>query len=274
MTLLAAFAVLLGRYSGQNDVVIGTAIAHRQDEALADLIGCFVNALALRVRVDETQSVAALLRAVRQTTLAAYEHQDIPFERVVEAVAPARSLNRSPIYQVVLSLQNAPWTAPQLAELDVAPVAADRLRVRYDIELQVWEHEGQITFRMVLQRGAVRRMADCTDGAALRPRPGCIPGATRRAALPTWPCSTTSNAGVSLNRGGRRSRGRGACARPRTPGRADSPDSGCARADLRRTPPHDRALDESGAPRGASAAAARRGPEHLGSAIVQPSGPT
>ena len=100
MTLLAGFGVLLGRYSGQDDIVVGTPIANRQDAQLEDLIGFFVNTLALRLDVQPAQSVASLLAAVRHTTLEAYRYQDVPFERMVEAVAPQRRLDRSPVFQV------------------------------------------------------------------------------------------------------------------------------------------------------------------------------
>ena len=90
MTLLAAFAVLLERYSGQNDVVVGSPIANRQEPQLEDSIGFFVNSLALRVRIDRDASFRDLLAAVRATTLDAYLHQDVPFERLVEAFLRAR----------------------------------------------------------------------------------------------------------------------------------------------------------------------------------------
>ena len=108
MVLQAGWSVLLGRLAGQDDVVIGTPVANRRRSELEGLIGFFVNTLALRTRIDAEQTVAGLLQTVRQQTLSAFGHQDVPFEQVVEAVQPARSLAHSPLFQVMLVLQNTP----------------------------------------------------------------------------------------------------------------------------------------------------------------------
>src|SRR6185295_7742715 len=92
MTLLASWGVLMARLSGQHDVVIGTPVANRQRREVEDLIGFFVNTLALRLNVADDPTVAALLARVKADTVAAYAHQDIPFEQVVEAIQPTRSL--------------------------------------------------------------------------------------------------------------------------------------------------------------------------------------
>ncbi|MEQ1514841.1 MAG: condensation domain-containing protein, partial [Lysobacteraceae bacterium] len=101
MVLLAGWSLLLSRLSGQDDVVIGTPVANRQRREVEGLIGFFVNTLALRMRVGETASVADLLAQVKDTTLGAFAHQELPFEQVVEAVQPARSLSHSPLFQVM-----------------------------------------------------------------------------------------------------------------------------------------------------------------------------
>jgi hypothetical protein len=108
MTLLAGFAALLARYSGQDDVVVGTPIANRQDAQVEGLIGFFVNSLVLRVRVGATETWPGLLAQVRATLLAAYQHQDVPFERLVEVLAPARHVAQTPVFQVSFALQNTP----------------------------------------------------------------------------------------------------------------------------------------------------------------------
>src|SRR6185295_8555187 len=95
MTLLSAWGVLLARLSGQQDVVIGTPVANRQRHEVEGLIGFFVNTLALRLRFDAEPTVAALLAQVKETALAAFAHQELPFEQVVEAVQPQRSLSHS-----------------------------------------------------------------------------------------------------------------------------------------------------------------------------------
>ena len=145
MTLLAGFAALLARYTGQSDIVIGSPIANRHDEALRDLIGLFVNTLVVRVRVELEQSFEALFADVRQTTLESYRHQDVPFERIVELVAPARRLNLPPLVQVGFALQNAPWTVPQLDGLYVEPMRIGDVRVRSDLELHIWDRPPQLT---------------------------------------------------------------------------------------------------------------------------------
>ena len=106
MVLQAGFAVLLGRLSGQDDVVVGTPVANRRRSELEGLIGFFVNTLALRTRLDPMATVAQLLGHVKERTLAGFGHQDVPFEQVVEAVQPERSMGHSPLFQVMLVLQN------------------------------------------------------------------------------------------------------------------------------------------------------------------------
>src|SRR5690606_5513977 len=102
MTLAAAFNVLLSRYAGQADICLGTPIANRSQAQTEALIGFFVNTLVLRTYVDPAASFADLLQQVRATALGAYAHQDVPFEQLVEALQPQRSLSHSPLFQVML----------------------------------------------------------------------------------------------------------------------------------------------------------------------------
>jgi Condensation domain/TubC N-terminal docking domain len=139
MILLAAYAVLLHRYSGERDIVIGSPVANRQEPQLEQLIGFFVNALALRVRVNPVLTFRDLLSAVRDTTLDAYLHQDIPFERLVEELAPERNMTSTPLVQVVFTMHNAPPGARRLRGIEVAPIAMRELRVRYDLELHAYD---------------------------------------------------------------------------------------------------------------------------------------
>src|SRR6185503_17251266 len=98
MTLLAAFKVLLARYSGQGDIAVGTPIANRTRPELERLIGFFVNTLVLRTEVQPEQSFEQVLAQVRQGALSAYEHQDLPFEKLVELLQPTRSMSHSPLF--------------------------------------------------------------------------------------------------------------------------------------------------------------------------------
>lgn len=153
MTLLSAFAVLLSRYSGQYDIVVGSPIANRREAQLEDLVGFFVNSLVMRVRLDPRQTFQELLAEVRKTALEAYQHQDVPFERLVEVLSPERSLNKTPIFQVVFALQNAPMGSQQLSGLEVERIAGDELLVRFDLELHVFEFENEIGFYWLYNKG-------------------------------------------------------------------------------------------------------------------------
>ena len=108
MTLLAAFKVLLHRYSGQQDICVGTPVAGRQQQELESLIGFFINTLALRTDVDSNASFVDLLQQIKQNTMEAYEHQEVPFEKVVDVVVNKRDMSRNPIFQVMFILQNTP----------------------------------------------------------------------------------------------------------------------------------------------------------------------
>ena len=108
MTLLSAFNVLLYRYSGQEDICVGTPIAGRNHQELEGLIGFFLNTLALRSQVRGDMTYTELLQEVKATTLEAYAHQEVPFEKVVETVVKERDMSRNPLFQVLFSLGNTP----------------------------------------------------------------------------------------------------------------------------------------------------------------------
>ncbi|PQQ23211.1 non-ribosomal peptide synthetase, partial [Photorhabdus luminescens] len=144
MTLLSAWAVVLSRLSGQDDVVIGTPSAGRSRREVEPLIGFFVNTLALRMDLSGELNVAELLARVRQTALAAQEHQDLPFEQVVEIVQPPRRLAHTPLFQVMFVWQNNESTDWELPKLAVSPVDQAVDVVKFDLELGLSEEEGRI----------------------------------------------------------------------------------------------------------------------------------
>ncbi|TAN69948.1 MAG: amino acid adenylation domain-containing protein [Methylobacter sp.] len=142
MALLSAFTVLLSRYSGQTDIVVGCPIANRTQSQTENLIGFFVNTLAMRVQIDAGESFSGLLAQVRKTALEAYSHQDIPFEALVEKINPSRSLSYSPLFQVMFVLQNAPEEAPDLSGLNITPLESDHATAKFDLTLSVEERDG------------------------------------------------------------------------------------------------------------------------------------
>ena len=137
--------------------MVGSPIANRQDTQLEGLIGFFVNTLAMRVRVRPSLSLGELLAQVRRTALEAYRHQDVPFERVVEAVAPERSTNIPPVCQVVLSLEDAPGTALALSDVRVDPMPAGQVQVRFDMEVHVQKVEDALMVKWVYDRALFDR---------------------------------------------------------------------------------------------------------------------
>ncbi|HYR06432.1 MAG TPA: amino acid adenylation domain-containing protein, partial [Longimicrobium sp.] len=148
MTLVAAWAVVLSRLSGQDDVVIGTPAAGRGRREIEGLIGCFVNTLALRLELSGAPTVAELLGRVKERALAAQHHQDIPFEQVVELVDPVRSLSHNPLFQVVIAWQNlARGDGNTLSLPGLEPgvaVESSHVDAKVDLWLGLWEADDRI----------------------------------------------------------------------------------------------------------------------------------
>jgi amino acid adenylation domain-containing protein len=142
MTLLAAFQSLLYRYTNQTDILVGTGIANRNRAEIEGLIGFFVNTLVLRTDFGGRPTFRELLRRARDLTLGAYAHQDLPFERVVEELQPARDLSRNPIFQVSFALQNAPLQELELPGLVLRTQEFESLTTRFDLECHVWDVAG------------------------------------------------------------------------------------------------------------------------------------
>ncbi|MCJ8273731.1 MAG: condensation domain-containing protein, partial [Psychrosphaera sp.] len=142
MTLLAVFNVLLARYSDQDGVVVGTPVANWTHHQTADMIGLFVNTLVMRTQINSGDSFAELLKQVRQTTLAAYAHQDIPFEMLVDELKPQRSLSHSPLFQVMFAFQNAESQTLKFDGVDISSwqSGSSAFKAKFELTLSITEH--------------------------------------------------------------------------------------------------------------------------------------
>ncbi len=139
MTLLAAFQILLYRYTHQEDIAVGSPIANRNRSEIEGLIGFFVNSLVLRTDLSGNPTFRELLGRVREVTLGGYSHQDLPFEKLVEELHPERNLSQHPLFQVVFSLQNAPMSGLELPGLVPSFINIDFKKTRFDLELHLWK---------------------------------------------------------------------------------------------------------------------------------------
>ncbi len=160
MALLAGFQALLSRYSRQEDVVVGSPIANRTRTELEALVGLFANTLALRADLSGDPTFRELLGRVRETTLGAYAHQDLPFERLVDELRPERSLSHTPVFQVLLALQNVPLPALDLEGLTVRAVETGAVASRFDITLNLVEGDAGL-------RGTLIYATELFEGATM-----------------------------------------------------------------------------------------------------------
>jgi amino acid adenylation domain-containing protein len=200
MTLLAAFQALVHRYAGTEDVVVGTAIAGRRRVETEGLIGFFVNTLALRTDVSGDPTFRELLGRVREVVLGGYDHQDLPFEKLVEELRPERSLSWTPVVQVMFVLQNAERPSWELAGLRVSPVAVGTGTAKFDLAASVGEHADGLSVTVeyntdLYEAGTIRRMLGhyetLLSGVVADPeervsRLPLLTGAERRQVLVDW----------------------------------------------------------------------------------------
>ncbi|MBV9108446.1 MAG: amino acid adenylation domain-containing protein, partial [Gemmatimonadetes bacterium] len=142
MVLLAAFQSVLSRWSAQADVVVGTPVANRTSPDVEPLIGFFANTLALRGDLSGEPTFRALLSRVRDAALFAFDHQDLPFEKLVEELQPERSLAHSPLFQVMLAFQNVPRERPRLGELELSPIPRAGEAARFDLSITLVQSDG------------------------------------------------------------------------------------------------------------------------------------
>ncbi|WP_079086127.1 non-ribosomal peptide synthetase, partial [Streptomyces silvensis] len=153
MTLLTACQILLSRWAAQEDVAVGTVTAGRERPELDDLVGMFVNTLVLRGRVRADRSFRELLTEARATVLDAFAHQEVPFERLVDALEPERDTSRTPLFQVMVALHNLGAETPGLPGLDVEPVTPPVRNATFDLAFDFVEHDGGVTGHLEYNTG-------------------------------------------------------------------------------------------------------------------------
>ncbi|MBE9103496.1 LLM class flavin-dependent oxidoreductase [Nostoc cf. edaphicum LEGE 07299] len=164
MTLLAAFKILLCRYTGSEDIVVGSPIANRDRTELEGLIGLFANTIALRTNLAGNPTFEELLTRVRKVALGAYAHQDLPFEQLVEELQPQRNLSYTPVFQVMFVLQNTPMPILELPGLTVSPLAIDNGSAKFDLTLEITETPGKLFTNLefntdLFEATTIKRMA-------------------------------------------------------------------------------------------------------------------
>jgi amino acid adenylation domain-containing protein len=165
MTLLSAFQILLWRYTGQEDIVVGTPIAGRNRAEIEALIGFFINTLALRTKLSGDPTFKELLARVRETAIGAYNHQDLPFEKLVEELHPERDLGRNPLFQVMFQFQNTLNPHLDLSGLTVTTLDVSTETAKFDLMLAAREENGELVCVMEYNTGlfageTIERMLD------------------------------------------------------------------------------------------------------------------
>ena len=163
MTLLSAFMVLLHRISGQDDIVVGSPVANRNRMEMEGLIGFFVNMLVMRADASGDPAFTEYLDRVRQAALGGYDHQELPFEKLVAELQPQRNLSHSPLFQVTFALQNAPMSPLRLGDLQLSPLWINGQTAHFDLQAHVWEDRDGLRVRFdyntdLYEQPTIRRM--------------------------------------------------------------------------------------------------------------------
>ncbi len=165
MTLLAAFELMLYRYSGQKNICVGTPVANRPQLELEGLIGFFINTLALQSTIDPKRGFRDLVEMIKSNTLTAYANQDVPFEQIVERIDPTRDLSRSPLFQTMFVLNNNSTTAPTgMGDIEIVAQESDHYHAKYDLTLAVSESASGLELGFIycadlFQEETISRMA-------------------------------------------------------------------------------------------------------------------
>ncbi|MWC27752.1 non-ribosomal peptide synthetase/MFS transporter [Paenibacillus sp. MMS18-CY102] len=164
ISLLSAYKLLLQRYSGQNDMIVSSAVTNRTKRETIDLIGYFANTVALRTKIEPEISFRELVKRVQEAVLEANDHQDVPFNKVVEALKPERSLMRSTLIETMFLLEGVPHGKLINPQLEMIPIEVDRMRGGFDVTLAIWEdgdeaYPGTLTYNPELfTEQTIRRM--------------------------------------------------------------------------------------------------------------------
>ncbi len=161
MSLMAGFQVLLGRYSGQSDIAVGTPIAGRNRREIEGLIGFFVNTLVMRVDVGGNPSVREMLGRVREAALGAYAHQDVPFEKLVEELQPERSLSHTPLFQVMMAFQSRAVSEVEIGELRAGVMEVEARTAKFDLLVSLRDRGRELS-------GVVEYNSDLYEATSVR----------------------------------------------------------------------------------------------------------
>jgi amino acid adenylation domain-containing protein len=164
MGLMATFQILLSRYSGSQDIAVGTPVAGRNDPDLAHIVGCFVNTVVMRTDLSDDGSFPQVLQRVREVALGAYAHQDLPFERLLAKLKPERNRSHAPLFQVMFILQNAPKQVARMPGLEIEELEFDSGLAKFDLTLEVVEQDDHLCCRFeyskdLFEAATIERMA-------------------------------------------------------------------------------------------------------------------